>query len=61
MYGFTARCGEYVEGIELQHRQIHFSCPKFCMGLTVSEDDVRELQKDLCDDCQENKNLEVER
>ena len=55
MYGFQGRCGEYVEGLEIHPGQIHFPCPKICKGVTVSEDDVRGLQEDLCDDCDEGK------
>jgi hypothetical protein len=53
MYGFKGRCGEYVEGLKIYHGQIHFGCPKYCKGLTVSEDDVKGSQECLCDDCEE--------
>jgi hypothetical protein len=53
MYGFRGRCGEYVEGLEIHPGQIHFPCPKYCKGVTVSEEDVKRLQEDLCDDCED--------
>lgn len=53
MYGFIGRCGEYVDGLEIHPGQIHFACPKFCTGVTVSENSLSGTQEFLCADCKE--------